>query len=464
MIKRIPTILILATFFNILISPARADADLAELQIYDLTTQKLERSFDVADLTDGAYRFNLALLDLGGDGRLEIMVSSGRGGEPWIKIFDSWGNLINKFLAYNQNFTGGVSLAAADLDGDKKSEILTAAGAGGGPHVRILDGYGRMTINAGFFTGDKNDLAGTVAAVGDVNGDEKSEIVVWNKSHGDTIKIYDLSGKKLTEFKLVGLTVLNQVKTIDFDSKKGAEIMVSSAVPDKPRLQIYNGQGVLQKEIFVTNENVSGGLNFSVFKDSGGIKIAAAGGLLSAPAVSFYNSQGEKLNLELPAFAGDYLGGVQVAVGDVDGDKQPELVVLQERIKTAKKNLAKQIEIDISEQKLRYYQQGYLMEEQTVSTGKVSMPTPLGEFKVINKREVAYSSRYKLYMPHWLGFTVSGAGIHGLPYWQSGKNKIYEGVAHLGKRVSHGCIRLSLGAAEQLFNWAEVGTPVGVVK
>lgn len=119
------------------------------------------------------------------------------------------------------------------------------------------------------------------------------------------------------------------------------------------------------------------------------------------------------------------------------------------------------IEVNLSDQML------YLMEgtnnigSYRVSTGKWSMPTPTGEYSINNKDPRAYSQEYGLYMPWWMAFIGSQYGIHELPEWPDGTK---EGESHLGTPVSHGCIRLGVGAAETVFNWAEVGTPVYIHK
>jgi len=117
----------------------------------------------------------------------------------------------------------------------------------------------------------------------------------------------------------------------------------------------------------------------------------------------------------------------------------------------------KYIEVDISDQRLYCWENGQLVGNFLVSTGKPSMPTPLGQFSILSKSRLAYSKRYRLYMPYWNQFTTAGHGIHELPYWPGGRR---EGSNHLGRRVSHGCIRLGIGPAEFVYNWAPVGTPV----
>lgn len=124
----------------------------------------------------------------------------------------------------------------------------------------------------------------------------------------------------------------------------------------------------------------------------------------------------------------------------------------------------KLIEIDLSEQRLSLFDQGKEVAKHKVSTGKWSTPTPQGEFTIMNHVQYAYSRRYKLWMPRWLGLKDKagrylGYGIHELPEWGR-KNKVKEAVAHLGRPASHGCIRLGEEAAEFVYQWAGNGTKV----
>lgn len=115
------------------------------------------------------------------------------------------------------------------------------------------------------------------------------------------------------------------------------------------------------------------------------------------------------------------------------------------------------IEIDISQQMLYIFEGTNLIGGYRVSTGKSTMPTPLGTFSVLNKNPRAYSAKYGLYMPWWNAITTAGHGIHELPEWPNGYK---EGQGHLGIPVSHGCIRLGVGPAQTVYNFAPVGTPV----
>ena len=62
-------------------------------------------------------------------------------------------------------------------------------------------------------------------------------------------------------------------------------------------------------------------------------------------------------------------------------------------------------------------------------------------------------------MPYWMAFIGNSYGIHELPYYPNGYR---EGSNLLGQSVSHGCVRLGIGAAGRVYSWALVGTPVVV--
>lgn len=123
----------------------------------------------------------------------------------------------------------------------------------------------------------------------------------------------------------------------------------------------------------------------------------------------------------------------------------------------------KYIDIDISQQILTMFENGASKGSYLISSGTYDMPTPFGEFKVLNKQDVAYSTEYDLYMPFWMQFTTVGHGVHELPFWKyKGGYDYHERESHLGTRVSHGCVRLGVGPAEKVYKWAEIGTPLVV--
>lgn len=117
----------------------------------------------------------------------------------------------------------------------------------------------------------------------------------------------------------------------------------------------------------------------------------------------------------------------------------------------------KYIDINLSKQHLSIFENGMRLGTYRISAGKRGMATPTGSFKILSKRSRAWSNKYKLFMPYWMQFTPVGHGIHELPEWPGGYK---EGVAHLGRPVSHGCVRLGVGPAKAVYEWADIGIPV----
>jgi LysM repeat protein len=122
----------------------------------------------------------------------------------------------------------------------------------------------------------------------------------------------------------------------------------------------------------------------------------------------------------------------------------------------------KEINVDISEQRMRVYENGALIWDWVTSTGEPGRDTAPGHYSVLNKIPNAYGATWNLWMPNWLGIYWAGYlqnGIHSLPILSDG-SKLWAGW--LGTPVSYGCVILDDTNSLTLYNWAEVGTPVNI--
>ena len=153
---------------------------------------------------------------------------------------------------------------------------------------------------------------------------------------------------------------------------------------------------------------------------------------------------------------------VRAAV-DIDGDGFADAVELQygyDPTDPRPIKLPKRIEINLKKQELTYFVGEHVVGRHLVSAGAKGWPTPRGEFKILNKSPKAWSKVAGLWMPYWMGFAARGkVGLHELPIWPSGKR---EGADHLGHPASHGCVRLGIGPAKALYDWADIGTKIMV--
>ena len=155
------------------------------VKVYDGVTGQERLSFFAFD-TAYLGGVTLAFGDLNGDGRAEIIVGA-TSGVSHVKVFDGLtGAELSSFFAYtNQDGTptpSGVSVAAGDLDGDGRAEIVTGANSIA-PHVKVFNAAG-ATLNS-FFAFDPSLFTGGISiAAADLNGDGIAEIVAGTTSGG----------------------------------------------------------------------------------------------------------------------------------------------------------------------------------------------------------------------------------------------------------------------------------------
>ncbi len=115
--------------------------------------------------------------DVNADGFDDVITGADAGGGPHVRVFSgATGGEILQFFAYRANFTGGVRVAAGDVNGDGRADIIAGPGAGGGPHVRVFSGAGSGEL-FGLFAYSANFSSGVYVAAGDVNGDGRADVI-----------------------------------------------------------------------------------------------------------------------------------------------------------------------------------------------------------------------------------------------------------------------------------------------
>ena len=128
--------------------------------------------------------------DVTGDGRPDIVTAPGVGGGPQVKIFDGVTGLeVASFFAYDPGFRGGVSLDVGVLNGHEV--IVTGPGLSGVPVVKVFDGRTRAELLR-FTAYDPSFLGGVNVAVGNVLGGAGGQVVTApGAGGGPHVKVFD---------------------------------------------------------------------------------------------------------------------------------------------------------------------------------------------------------------------------------------------------------------------------------
>ncbi len=153
--------------------------------------------------------------DVDGDGRADIIVSTDTGGGPRVTVFKynlvtgGFDNIVD-FFAYDLSFDKGVRIAAGDIDGDGKADIITAAGHGGGPHVKVFSGADLLAGNytspiRSFMAGSPDDARGLFVAAGHITSKTSTDIIVsTGASATPTVRVYNGQTLELVEAIIPG--------------------------------------------------------------------------------------------------------------------------------------------------------------------------------------------------------------------------------------------------------------------
>ena len=208
---------------------------------------------------------SLASGDVNGDGTGEIVTGAGPGGGPHVRIFRQDGTPIGGFMAYATTFRGGVNVAVGDVDGDGRADIITAPGNGLESMIKVFDSKGNL--NTQFLAFEKEYKSGVRLSVGDIDGDKVAEIAVSKMSGSGEVIIYgQYMTLKLKFLPFSGLTNGVTLSLGDLDGDKVSEIIVGAGPGGGPHIKIYNNKGFLRKEFFAFGQDFKGGVNVGVVR------------------------------------------------------------------------------------------------------------------------------------------------------------------------------------------------------
>ena len=308
------------------------------LRVYDGATGKLTASF-FAYAPNYSGGVNIAAGDIGG-GQMGIVTGTDGNGGPHVKVFSPTGETLKSFFAYTSSFTGGVKVALGyGPSGDPA--IFSGAGAGAGPHVKAFDINSGKVVES-YFAYDAKFRGGVSISTADFDGDGSSEVVTTPTKGAPHVKIFDgTTGKQLASFYGGPISSTDSaagVVSTGLDHRISV-LTKQHGVGHLAFFQVQDNGSVKSTESPFSGNGDSGGgtpgngtgvISFSVptpAEGSGLVAVGADEG--STPLVKVYDSATMTEQYEFLAYAEDYIGGVRVAVADVNGDGTDDIITGQ---------------------------------------------------------------------------------------------------------------------------------------
>jgi hypothetical protein len=264
-------------------------------------------------------------------GRIVAGADASSGG-PHVKVFTSRTQTnVASFFAYAPTFTGGVRVAAGDVNGDGAADIITGSGPGAA-HVKVFSGRNQAELH-NFLPYGSGFAGGIFVASGDVNGDGFDDIVTGTDAGAaPQVKVFSgTTGGELHSFFAYPAGFMGGVRVAvgDINNDGYADIITGSGPGGGPHVKVFNGVGAAEiRSFFAYSVSFTGG----VFVASGDITGVGRADIItgtdsgSAPHVKVFNGSSLAELHSFFAYTPSFLGGVRVTAGDMNGDGRDEIL------------------------------------------------------------------------------------------------------------------------------------------
>lgn len=219
---------------------------------------------------------NVAAADVNGDGVPDVVAAMASGGSQVVTVDGKTGTVLKSFAAFDSSFNGGASIAVGDVTRDGGPDIIVGAGPGGGPNVKVFDAATGTQIRS-FYAFDPSFEGGVRLAVGYFDSDFTTDIVVGaGPGGGPNVKVIGgATGATIRSFFAYdpsftgGVTVATGVGRAD-----GLTDIITGSGANSPHVKVFDAAtGAITQSFYAFSENGFGANVASVDLGNGATSI-----------------------------------------------------------------------------------------------------------------------------------------------------------------------------------------------
>lgn len=254
----------------------------------------------------------VALGNLDSDSSIELVTGAGNGGGPQVRVFDRSQKVLSTFFAYQEDFHGGIDVATGDMDGDGIDDIITAAGPGGGPHIRLFKTNGKLIRD--FFAYDTSFKGGVSVTTADLDYDGKIEIITAPKgSYAPLVRVFTRRGKLINEFFAYQT---NFTGGVDITAQSASEtspgrIITGAGPGGGPQVRVFTRTGYPVQNFYAYDQSFRGGVRVAVHSGT----IITAPWSSGGPDIRQFSIKGTYRG-DIDVFERWWSGGYDVAIAE----------------------------------------------------------------------------------------------------------------------------------------------------
>lgn len=178
-------------------------------------------------------------------GRHLYSVGRDAGVSPTVDVYDAdSGELVNRFLAFNRIYGGGVRVATGDTNGDGFTDIICTTATGVGV-VNVVSGADGSSL-ARFRPFGSARVTGFNAAVGDLDNDGSADIVVGRTGAGGAVRVYEGGSYNLSaQFQPLPQSVRSGVSLAVANVEEFGSVVVVGSGHSNATVRYFDSEGNL---------------------------------------------------------------------------------------------------------------------------------------------------------------------------------------------------------------------------